>query len=414
MDPITNPFAPGAGTQPPELAGREKILLDAKIALARVALGRPARSQMLLGLRGVGKTVLLNRIDEMAVETGYVTVVLEAPEDRRLAQMLVPPLRSMMLKLSRLEKTREIARRGLGILRSFAGAFKVEVGDIAFGVRPETGTADTGSLESDLPELFLSVATAAKEAGSPLALFIDELQYLSTDDLSALIASVHKMGQKGLPFILFAAGLPQLAGLSGDAKSYAERLFNYPDVGKLSDDAAREAIRAPVMREGVEIHEDALIMIREQTRGYPYFLQEWGFQTWDAAASSPITLNDVDRATNAALLHLDEGFFRVRMDRLTPREKDYMRAMASLGPGPHRSGDIAQTLLIDVTAAGPLRNNLIKKGMIFSPQHGDTAFTVPMFDEFMRRALPDWAASASASPESRKSGRPKKGRKKHP
>jgi hypothetical protein len=317
----------------------------------------------------------------------------------------------MLLRLSRFEQSKAVSRHVLGILRSFASAFRVEVGDVGFGVQPETGTADTGSLEADLPELFISVATAAKEAGSPFALIIDELQYLSTNDLSALIASVHKMGQKGLPFLLFGAGLPQLAGLAGEAKSYAERLFNYPDVGQLSDEAADDAIRAPVMREGVTIHEDALSMIREQTRGYPYFLQEWGFHTWDVAKSSPITLDDVRRATSAALLHLDEGFFRVRIDRLTPREKDYMRAMASLGPGPHRSGDIAQTLRMDVRAAGPLRNNLIKKGMIFSPQHGETAFTVPMFDEFMRRSMPNWTANSASTPEARRSRRKGKKRK---
>lgn len=411
MDPIKNPFAPGAGTQPPEMAGRDKILADATIALGRIKLGRQARSQILLGLRGVGKTVLLNRIDEIAVDTGYESVILEAPEDRRLAQMLVPPLRALLLRLSRLERSKDIAKRGLGILRSFASVFKVEIGDVGFGVQTEIGVADTGSLESDLPELLMSVAAAAKQAGRPVVLFIDELQYLSTNDLSALIYAVHKMGQKGLPFLLFGAGLPQLAGLAGEAKSYAERLFNYPDVGRLSDDAAEDAIRAPVMREGVQIEDAALLVIREQTKGYPYFLQEWGFHTWNAAASSPITPDDVKRATADALSHLDNGFFRVRIDRLTPRERDYMRAMAELGPGPHRSGDIAQLLFIDVTAAGPLRNTLIKKGMIFSPQHGDTAFTVPMFDEFMRRSMPGWTASLPPATEPRPSGNQKRRRK---
>lgn len=411
MDPIQNPFAPGAGTQPPEMAGREKILEDARIALSRVKVGRPARSQMLLGLRGVGKTVLLNRIDELASSAGYETIVLEAPEDRKLAQMLVPPLKSLLSRLSRLERSKEIAKRGLGILRSFASVFKVDVGDVGFGVQAELGIADTGSLESDLPELLISVVNTAKEAGSPVALFIDELQYLSTNDLSALIASVHRMVQKGLPFLMFGAGLPQLAGLAGEAKSYAERLFIYPYVGQLSDEAERAAIRSPVMRENVEITEEALVMIHEQTKGYPYFLQEWGFHTWDTAKISPISADDVMQATKKALLHLDEGFFRVRIDRLTPREKDYMRAMASLGPGPHRSGDIAQKLNVEVTAAGPLRSNLIKKGMIFSPQHGDTAFTVPMFDEFMRRSMPSWTAEGGIGKEPRPHKPPKRRRR---
>lgn len=397
MDPINNPFAPGTGNPPPELAGRDKILSDAKIALGRVKVGNHARGQILLGLRGVGKTVLLNRIGDLAADDGFEAVFLEAPEDRGLAEMLVPPLKTLLVRLSRVERAKVLAKRGLGILRSFAAALKVEVGDLGFGVQAEAGTADSGNLEADLPELLLSVASAAKEAGKPVILIIDELQYLSARDLGALITAVHRTGQRGLPLLVIAAGLPQLAALAGEAKSYAERLFTYPDVGRLSEAAARDAIRSPMRKRGAEIAEGALTMIVEQTRGYPYFLQEWGFHTWDAATSSPITEGDVARATVEALAQLDEGFFRVRMDRLTPREKAYMRAMAALGPGPHRSGDIAQTLRIDVRAAGPLRNGLIRKGMIFSPQFGETAFTVPMFDEFMCRSMPDWTTEFGGS-----------------
>jgi hypothetical protein len=216
---------------------------------------------------------------------------------------------------------------------------------------------------------------------------------------------------KGLPFVLFGAGLPQLAALAGEAKSYAERLFDYPEVGPLTEDAAREAIAAPVQREGVEIAEEALSVIVQKTKGYPYFLQEWGYHAWNAANASPITGDDAERATTQALQALDKGFFRVRLDRLTPREKEYMRAMAELGPGPHRSGEIAQKLLMDVTAAGPVRNGLIRKGMVYSPQHGDTAFTVPMFDQFMRRSMPDWAPSPPATAESRK--KPKSSKSRH-
>jgi hypothetical protein len=405
MDPTHNPFAPGAGTAPPELAGRDEIVRNATIALGRVVLGRPARSQMLLGLRGVGKTVLLNRIAQLAEERAYTTVVLEAPEDRSLAEMLVPPLRSLLFKLSHLEKTKDVARRGLAILRAFAGVFKLSAGDIEFGVKAETGTADSGILEADLPEVLLAVANAAKQAGKAVAVFVDEVQYLVRDDLAALIVSIHKVGQRALPFVAFGAGLPQLAALAGEAKSYAERLFDYPEVGPLPATAAREAIRTPLKREGVEIDERALALIVEKTRGYPYFLQEWGAHAWDVAEESPITFEDARRATKRSVTQLDKGFFRVRLDRLTPRERDYMRAMAELGPGPHRSGDIAQTLAMDVTAAAPLRNGLIKKGMIFSPQHGDTAFTVPMFDEFMLRSMPDWEPGSSVV--ARKKGRKK-------
>lgn len=351
-----------------------------------------------MGLRGVGKTVLLNRISDLASDEGCEAVFLEAPEDRGLAEMLVPPLKSLLVRLSRAEHAKELARLGLGILRAFAAAFKVEVSDLGFGVKAEAGTADSGNLEADLPELLLSVATAASGAGKPVILVIDELQYLSARDLGALITAVHRTGQRALPLLVMAAGLPQLAALAGEAKSYAERLFVYPNVGRLPEDAAKDAIRSPVRKQGVEITEGALTMIVEQTRGYPYFLQEWGSHAWDAAAGSPITQGDVERATAEALAQLDEGFFRVRMDRLTPCEKAYMRAMAALGPGPHRSGDIAKALKVDVRAAGPLRNGLIRKGMIFSPQHAETAFTVPMFDEFMRRSIPEWTADLEGSP----------------
>jgi hypothetical protein len=409
MDPITNPFAPGAGIQPPELAGRNKILDDARTSLGRVLKDRPARSQLLLGLRGVGKTVLLNRIAEIAEETGHHTVIIEAPEDRGLAEMLIPPLRKTLFELSVQERSRDRARRALAVLRSFAGLFKAQVGEVEFSVKPEMGAADSGNLESDLAEVLQAASTAAKSSGSALTLFVDEVQYLSSADLGALIVSVHKMGQKGLPFLLIGAGLPQLAQLAGEAKSYAERLFDYPEVGALTDEAAREAIKAPMNRENVDITEDALATIQEWTKGYPFFLQEWGSRTWLAAESSPITADVVQRASQDALNHLDAGFFRVRLDRLTPREKDYVRAMAELGPGPHRSGEIAQLLGMNVTAAGPLRNGLIKKGMIYSPQHGDTVFTVPMFDQFMVRSMPGWKPGLSNPPRAR--GGPRKKRR---
>ncbi len=394
MHPNLNPFAPGAGTQPPELSGRGAILESASLAFTRVRSGRPARGQMLLGLRGVGKTVLLNRLAELAEVEGYLTVALEVPDGRRLAEMLVPALRSTLLKISRSEGARAAARRALGILRAFAGAFKVTVGDIEFGVNSEPGTADSGHLGTDLPELFVAVGLAAKEAGRPVALFVDELQYLVEEDLAALIVAVHAISQKGLPVILFGAGLPQLAGLAGQAKSYAERLFQFQNVGALNDAAARSAIRTPVEREGVEITEAALSVIVEKTKGYPYFLQEWASQAWNIARQSPIQAEDAEEATQQALQELDEGFFRVRFDRLTPRERDYMRAMAELGAGPHRSGDVAQAAGMGVTNAAPLRSGLIRKGMIYSPLHGDTAFTVPLFDEFMKRVMPKRAAGA--------------------
>lgn len=402
MDPKTNPFAPGAGSPPPELAGRDEIMAEARVVLSRAKSGLHARGQMLLGLRGVGKTVLLNRIAEFAVAEGYEPIELEAPEDRRLADMLVPELRALLVRLSRQERAKNLARQALGVLRAFAGAFKVKAGDIEFSGAKETGTADSGNIESDLPDLMLTVARTAKEAGTAVALLIDEVQYLSEADLSALIVSVHKMTQKALPFILFGAGLPQLAALAGEAKSYAERLFDYPGVGPLLPDAAKSAIREPVRRAGARIEEAALDVIVRKTQGYPYFLQEWGKYAWNTTVKSPIKADDAQRATTEALAHLDSSFFKVRFDRLTPREKEYLRAMAEMGPGPHRSGEIARVLSITVTTAAPLRNGLIRKGMIYSPQHGDTAFTVPMFDEFMRRSMPDWIKPAKVKARPRR------------
>ncbi|MGC4117262.1 MAG: ATP-binding protein [Myxococcales bacterium] len=392
MDAKQNPFAPGAGTQPPELAGRSGTITDAEVAIGRAKGGLSSKSQLLLGLRGVGKTVLLNRAAEIAETEHCLTVSLEAPESEDLAEMLVPPLRSALYRLSATEKARQAAQRSLGVLRSFAAAFKVKVGGIEFGVQPQTGTADSGNLEFDLAELLQAVSIAAKESASAFVLIVDELQYLGPQDLAALIVAVHRVGQRNLPFVLFGAGLPQLAALAGEAKSYAERLFDYPDVGPLTREAAAEAIRQPMRRKGIEIEDAALEFIVDTTRGYPYVLQEWGYQAWNVASGSPIALADTKLATKSALERLDRMFFRVRFDRLTPKEKAYMRAMASLGPGPHRSGDIARALKRSVSSVAPLRNGLLVKGMLYSPQHGDTAFTVPMFDEFMKRSMPDWNA----------------------
>ncbi len=396
MNPETNPFAPGAGTRPPDLTGRDPILNEARVALRRVKSGRAAKSQLLLGLRGVGKTVLLNRIAEMAEDEGFRSLPMESPEEQRLAEMLVPKLRQMLFGLSRIERAGEMARRGLATLRAFAKAFKVKVGDIEFSVEANTGTADSGNLEADLPELFLAVAAAASAANTATALLIDEVQYLSETDLAALIVSLHKIAQKGLPLILFGAGLPQLAGLAGDAKSYAERLFAYPDVGPLPPPAAGEALVVPTAREGVTFAPDAVAEVLRLTRGYPYFLQEWGYHAWNVATGETITKADVERATPEAVRTLDTNFFKVRMNRLTPREVEYLRAMADLGPGPHRSGAVAEQLGTPVSAAGSLRDKLIKKGMIWSPQYGETAFTVPMFDQFMVRSIPAWPNATPA------------------
>lgn len=394
MDPIRNPFAPGAGTPPPELAGRDELREIVRVALERVRLGLPSKSILMVGLRGVGKTVLLDRMREDAETAGLQTARVEAPENRSLPALLAPQLRVALLRLSRNEQAKKLALRALRGLAGFAKALKVKYHDIEVGLDfdPEPGLADNGDLEHDLQALLEVVGAAAKEASTALVLFIDELQYVEEEQLAALITALHRAAQRRLPVVLVGAGLPQLRGQMGRAKSYAERMFDFPEIGALAEDAARIAIAKPARDQGVEVKPDALKSIVTQTRGYPYFLQEWGKQAWDAAAASPITRKDVDQASKAAVAALDESFFRVRFDRLTPAEKRYLRAMAELGPGPHRSGDIADKLARKVTSLGPTRNQLIAKGMIWSPSHGDTAFTVPLFDEFMRRIMPgnDW------------------------
>ncbi|WP_119390593.1 ATP-binding protein [Taklimakanibacter lacteus] len=394
MDPVSNPYAPGAGTPPPELAGRDELRETVRIALARVKAGRPAKSILMVGLRGVGKTVLLDRMREDAEAAGIHTIRVEAPENRSLPAILAPQLRQALLRLSLNAQARDLAQRALRGLAGFAKALKVKYQDIEVGLDfdPEPGLADNGDLEHDLQALLEVTGNAAQAAGTALAIFADELQYVAEEELAALITALHRMSQRNLPVVLVGAGLPQLPGRMGRAKSYAERLFDYPVIGPLPRPAARIAIAKPAHDQGVEITDDALGRIFDETQGYPYFLQEWGKHAWDAAERSPITLPDVNRASRSAIAALDESFFRVRFDRLTPSEKKYLRAMAELGPGPHRSGDVAEQLHRGVTSLGPTRNQLIAKGMIWSPSHGDTAFTVPLFDAFMRRIMPgdDW------------------------
>ena len=270
-------------------------------------------------------------------------------------------------------------------LRSFASAFKISMGDFEVSVDPEPGVADSGNLEYDVTELFLSVGEAAKAAGRGWALLIDEVQYLSIEELGALIVAMHRVNQKALPVLMFGAGLPAIAALSGDAKSYAERLFIFPKVDALPRNDAANAIRQPIEEEGMSIDDNVLQEIITKTKGYPYFLQEWGYQVWNVSKASPIDIGCVEDAEKQALRRLDEGFFKVRIDRLTPKEKEYVIAMARLGSGPYRSSDVADMLGEKLTTMGPRRAQIIAKGMIYSPAHGDIAFTVPMFDEYLKR-----------------------------
>jgi hypothetical protein len=390
MDAINNPFAPGAGTPPPELAGRDALRESVRVALQRSRLGRPAKSAMLVGLRGVGKTVLLDRMRDDAEALGIHTLRVEAPEGRSLPALLAPQLRQALLRLSHVEAAKAFAVRGLRALAGFAKGLKVSYQDIEVGFdqEPEPGLADNGDLEHDLQALIEQAGLAAKAAGTALAMFVDELQYVPEPQLAALITALHRTEQRQLPVILVGAGLPQLRGQMGNAKSYAERLFDFPFIGPLPPEAAALALEKPLRDEGVAIEPDALKELLRLTQGYAYFLQAWGSHAWLAATSSPIDLQAVQAASITAIAAMDEGFFRVRFDRCTPKEKRYLRAMAELGEGPHRSGDIAACLNAKVSSLAPTRSSLIVKGMIWSPNHGDTAFTVPMFDAFMKRIAP--------------------------
>ncbi len=390
MDPRLNPYAPGAGSPPPELAGRDELLERAAIALDRIRGGLAAKSLLLVGLRGVGKTVLLNRMRTDAEVHGFTTLAIEAPEQRSLPALLAAPLRAALLKLDRIAAGSDLARRALRVLGGFIRAMKLKYQDVEFGVDlgAEPGVADSGDLEYDLAGLLGAIGEAARERKTALVLFVDELQYVEEAQLAALITALHRCTQRLLPVTLVGAGLPQLVGQSGRAKSYAERLFDFVEIGPLDESAARQALQAPAAQHKVAFTGDALALITQQTQGYPYFLQEWGKHSWDCANASPITATDVATASEFAEAELDAGFFRVRFDRLTLAEKRYLRAMADLGAGPHRSGDIAHALGKPVQAVAPLRANLITKGMIYSPAHGDTAFTVPLFDRYLRRVLP--------------------------
>ena len=390
MDPIDNPFAPGAGTPPPELAGRDELLETVNVSMERTRRSLPARSVLLLGLRGVGKTVLLDRIRRNAEGAGLTTFLIEATERSVLPVALASELHLSLLRLSRQEQVRNLTTRAMRALAGFVSTLNVKYGEIEFGIaaHAESGVADSGNLELDLVALFEAIGTAASASNTALVAIIDELQYVPKAELAALIAALHRAGQKRLPILVAAAGLPQLRARAAEAKTYAERLFEFREIGPLDDDASRNAIAKPIRARKADIGDEALRVIVAETQGYPYFLQEWGRHAWNIAEKPQITAGDVERASREVAASLDAGFFRARFDRLTASQKRYLRAMAELGPGPHGSGEIARTLGRKVTALGPTRSQLIAKGMVWSAARGDTAFTVPLFDQFMRRIMP--------------------------
>lgn len=390
MDRVSNPFNPGAGSRPPLLVGRDEHLESISIAVQRLARGRFERSVLLKGLRGVGKTVLLTEFEMIAEREGWISARLEATEDVEIATAIASLTRRVLLELSVGERAKDRASRALGVLRSFMKVH-VPMGDtgtmiLDFEERP--GKADSGQLDGDLSGLFVELGEAARDAGTGVLFTVDEIQYLSKKELAALIVGLHRVSQLALPVLVVGAGLPSLPGLAGEARSYAERLFTFVDIGALDAEDGRRALVEPVEAEGASWSEDAVDRILELTEGYPYFLQEFGKQAWNVSPGPVIRRSDVDAAAALAQDDLDHGFFRARIDRTPDADRDYLRAMAALGgPGPYRSGDVSRAMGKTTSQTGPVRDNVIKRGLVFAPRHGEVAFTVPMFDSFVRRAL---------------------------
>lgn len=384
MNPIENPYRPGAGTKPTFLAGRDEIIEKGNILLKRVKIGNPQRSLMLYGLRGVGKTVLLNKFSQLAEDENYIVEQIEMSENDEFKKVIANYIRKILLKINRVENAKEKLKKALGVLKAFSVSipdgpeFKIDVDAIS-------GEADSGDFETDLTDLFVNIGQAAKEEGKHICILIDETQYLKEKDMAALIASCHKISQKELPLVVICAGLPSIAALSGDAKSYAERLFEFIPIKYLEAPQDALAITEPAKLKNVEYELDAIEKAIEITKGYPYFIQELGKHSWDVAENSPIRLVDVTNANALTLKELDNSFFKVRLDRAVGREKRLMYAMAELGHGPYLMADVARTVGIKVSSLSPTRATLISKGFIYTPEFGYIDFTVPLFDDFLRR-----------------------------
>lgn len=382
MNAVDNPYTPGAGVPPAFLAGRDDILNSASLAYNRIIKGNFAKSQLLLGLRGVGKTVLLNRINNDAEEAGCQTAFVEASSDTNFPDLITPELHGILLKLDRKKRAGKDISKAFNSLRGFASIFNVKYGDLEIGISKAPAT---GKLDTDLSELFISIGAAALNRKTVVILFIDEIQYLQQKEMEALIMALHKVSQKNLPFLFFGAGLPQIAKLAGEAKSYAERLFDFKSIDKLNPTHAKKAITDPVKKYGVSYEAEALLEILKQSEGYPFFLQVWGSNAWDIAKTSPISFKDIKIATKNAREDLDKGFYNVRYERLTSRQQEYVLAMAKAPELPARSGEIAGIMGIPVKKAAPIRDELIKKGMVYSPSFGLATFTVPKFNEYLCR-----------------------------
>lgn len=392
MDPRTNPYTPNAGAVPPALAGRDNQLESFGLLLDRLRAGYTEQSMIITGLRGVGKTVLLNQFRDQVESAGWISIEIEASkhDDSAFRRELALNFRRALLEIAPRERWTDRMHRAAGVLRSFTVSIDQE-GTLTAGLNADAvqGRADSGIIDLDLMDLVVAVGEAAQDHDMGVVLLIDEIQFLTRVQLEALIKSLHKAVQRSLPITMVGAGLPQIAELAGEAKSYAERLFKFPEIGGLSDEDGAKALRDPASTHDVVIEDEAVAVALEFTEGYPYFLQEMGYAVWSIASGSRITREDVELGRDVVEEKLDSSFFRVRLDRAAPLEVAYLRAMAELGPQAHLAGDVAVLLNRTSQQCGPTRSTLIEKGLLYTPQHGLAAFTVPQFDRFMIRAVPE-------------------------
>ena len=391
MRALTNPYTPNAGAEPQAIVGRDDQLESFDLLLARIERGRTEQSMIITGLRGVGKTVLLGQFRTKALEHDWVVVEVEVSkhDEHDFRRNMASRLRTALLELSPKARWTDRFKHAAGVLKSFTISMDPTGNwSAGFDVEAAEGYADHANLAQDLTDVFLALGEAAREQERGIVLLLDEVQFLNKQQLEALIEALHKMVQRKLPVTMVGAGLPQIAELAGDAKSYAERLFKFPQLGNLSDDDARSALLRPAESEGATFTGDALDEAVAITGGYPYFLQELGYAVWTVAVGPEITLDDVRAAVPAYESKLDASFFRVRLDRTTDLQRAYLRAMAQLGPAAQKAADVADLMGRPSTNLGPTRAELINMGLLYTPQHGYAAFTVPHFDRFLIRAIP--------------------------
>lgn len=405
MDAIRNPYTPNAGAQPPAVLGRDVQLKTFELLLRRMSAGRTEQSMIITGLRGVGKTVLLGRFRGKAHELNWVVVEREASkhDDEQFRRQMVSAIRTSLFEMSPKARWGDRMQRAAAVLKSFSVSVD-PTGSLTGGIDVDAaqGFADQQELQADLTDLLVAVGEAAQDTNRGLVLLFDEVQFLSTTQLEALISALHKTVQRGLPVTMVGAGLPQIAELAGDAKSYSERLFKFPRIGNLEDKDARAALAEPAQAEGADFSDEALDLAIEVTGGYPYFLQELGYAVWGVADGPTITREDVALALPTYEAKLDESFFRVRLDRATEMERIYLRAMAELGPEAQKAQDVAAVIGRKSTQMGPTRAQLINMGLLYTPEHGYAAFTVPHFDKFMLRAMPELMMPPERPKRSRK------------